>query len=87
MKAREIKKLIKDRFNLEVKVKTGVSKRPYISAWMPFETKTPFPLEFRQKCLRVIYGENCEFAINGEAGNVAPHMILMHAEEWDKAFN
>jgi hypothetical protein len=84
MKSTEIKKIFKEKFNLSVRVHKGVSKNPYITANLGYDNPVKFPLEFRQKCLRVIYGEDCKFAENGNAGNVAPHMISMHAHEWAK---
>jgi hypothetical protein len=85
MKSTEIKKILKEKFNLSVRVHTGVSKNPFIRASLGYDNPVKFPLSFRQKCLRVIYGEDCTFAENGNAGNVAPHMIAMHSQQWEKA--
>jgi len=87
MKSTEIKKILKEKFNLPAKVRTGVSKNPYITANLGYDNPIQFPLEFRQKCLFVIYGESCKFAEGGNAGNVSPHMISMHLPQWEKVLN
>ncbi len=85
MKATDIKRILKERYNLTARVKTGTSKNPYINAWVDYDGPDKFPIELRAKCLRIIYGENCDFADRGEAGNISPKSIAMHIGQWVKA--
>jgi hypothetical protein len=86
MKSTEIKKILKEKFNLPARVNKTGGKNPYITANLGYNNPVKFPLDLRQKCLRVIYGEDCKFAEGGSAGNVAPHMVSMHEHEWVKVF-
>ena len=45
-----------------------------------------FKLEDRVKALKIIYGENCDFAARGNSGNICPHSMTMHAHEWARFF-
>lgn len=80
MKSSEIKQYFK-KIGIPVKVRTVACKRPFAQVWIESATNYPqpitykyeFPLEMRQKLLRIIYGENCEFAAGGSAGNVRAH--------------
>jgi hypothetical protein len=82
MKSTEIKSIIKSKFNISPRVRTGVSKNPFICVWLQNSEGKEFPIEFRAKCLRAIYGEDCVFADKGNAGNVNPKSIAMHEKEW-----
>lgn len=77
----EIKRYFKA-LGIEVRVKTGTSKHPFISAWIDRENAINFPLEIRQKLLRIIYGANCTFAESGNAGNVMVKSLACHEKEW-----
>jgi len=47
--------------------------------------KEIFPVEMRERMLKVIYGDGFQ-SITGRwvAGNVSPHMVSMHPTEWVK---
>lgn len=99
MTSKQIKDFLAKQFGIKARVRTGVSKNPFICAWQPDEqgddrkighqlvyTQPPFPLEFRQKCLGAIYGANDSLAksTNDSVGNVSIRMISMHAKEWEQ---
>jgi hypothetical protein len=91
MKATELKKLLKLRFGVTCRVQSSTH---YVNAWVPCVSNgygpltydsPPFPLEFRQQCLRVVYGPDCHFADGGNAGNIRLRSIAMSRDEWTNA--
>jgi len=95
MKATELKKLLKARYGVTCRVSTGTGKGGWITAWVPSDesnngfdlltySRPAFPLEFRQRCLRAVYGQDCNFAENGNAGNIRPYSIAMVRREWEQ---
>ncbi len=91
MTTAEIKKFLKTEFKLKtVRVNSTLTKHPYLRANICPEgdartqlTYTEeFPLAFRQLALKVIYGDQCDFSKDGNAGNVNSHGISMHETEW-----
>jgi len=90
MKSAEIKRYLKG-LGVTARVRSGTGKGHWIGAWVPcnksnLHTLTyslpPFPLDFSQKCLRIIYGADCSFADGGNAGNVRPYDVSMSEAEW-----
>lgn len=82
----EIKRFFKN-LGIDVRVKTGLSKHPFISAWIDRDNLIEFPLEIRQKLLRIIYGADCKFAESGNAGNVSIKSLACHEKEWRELMN
>lgn len=94
MKAKEIKQFLSKTLGIkDLSVTTGASghfigariKSVNLSIHEPLKYNSEFPLEFRQICLREIYGPDCAFADGGNAGNVRPHDIAMSGPQWKKA--
>lgn len=89
----EIKKHFKS-IGIPVRVNTVAVKNPFVQVWIepeknpdfraPLKYNQEFPLAMRQKLLRVIYGEDCQFAEGGNAGNVRSHSMSFHESEWRK---
>lgn len=89
----EIKKHFKS-IGIPVRVNTVAVKNPFVQVWIqpenirhncePLKYSFEFPLAMRQKLLRVIYGEDCQFAEGGNAGNVRSHSMSFHESEWRK---
>lgn len=82
------------KLNIPVRVRTGVSKHPFICAWIQSENnpreliyKYDFPMDLRVKALKIVYGADCKFAERGDAGNVNAHSISMHEKEWIELLN
>lgn len=71
---------------IPVNVGTSQSKNPYIYARIPHNNReqSVFPLEYRQEMLKIIYGPDCNFAENGNAGNIEPYSLVMKENEWEK---
>ena len=95
MKATDLKRLLKAKYGVTCRVSTGTGKGGWITAWVPSDASNngfdpltysspPFPLDFRQKCLRAVYGQDCNFAENGNAGNIRPYSIAMVRREWEQ---
>lgn len=68
----------------------GNSSKHYVRVWIDYEVidkkivySHEFPLEFRVKCLNVIY-PGMQGNERGSAGNVSAHGIAMGREEWKK---
>jgi hypothetical protein len=96
MDSKIIKRFCKEHLNIPtIRVRTTVSKNPYIDAWIPSEPKERFtdplvykykiPPEFGRICIQVIYkealGEQCY------GGNVRTNGVAMHANEWQQAID
>ena len=95
MKATDLKRLLKAKYGVTCRVSTGPGKGGWIIAWVPSDASNngfdpltysspPFPLDFRQKCLRVIYGQDCNFTDGDNAGNIRPYDIAMIPREWEQ---
>lgn len=94
MTSKTIKDFFKNKYGLKkVRVESG---KHYVRAWImseksvsyndPLVYKELFPLEFRVKCLDIIY-PGADFNKLGCAGNVRHHDIAMHRDQWEKAMN
>lgn len=94
MKSSDIKQYFK-KIGIPVRVRTVDCKRSFAQVWIETAEdisgnqmgnvyKYEFPLDMRQKLLRIIYGEDCPFAERGSAGNVRAHDFSVSAEEWEK---
>ena len=75
---------------IPVRVKSNTS---YVQVWIQCEDNGPrgplvfkyeFPLEFRVKCLEIIY-PGMKGNENGSAGNIGAYSLSMHRHEWIKA--
>lgn len=69
---------------ISVNVKTGVAKNPFISCSLVNWKTESFPLEYRREMLKMIYGADCSFAAEGNAGNIRPNSLAMQEKEWEK---
>ncbi len=93
MKSSEIKQYFK-KLGIPVRVRIVACKHPFAHVWIEPATKHPdalsydhiFPLELRQKLLRIIYG-NVEWTAGGNAGNVSQVGLSFSADEWNKLIN
>lgn len=89
--AKIIKDFFKNKYGLKkVRVESGTH---YVRAWIqsnksasyndPLTFPEMFPVEFRTKCLNMIY-PGMEGNERGCAGNIRHHDISMHRHEWEK---
>ena len=51
----------------------------------PLEYYFEFPLNLRKALLLAIYGQNCNFAEQGNAGNIRSHSLAFTAANWQAA--
>tara|TARA_Y100000004_G_C8931106_1_gene420004 strand:+ start:861 stop:1163 length:303 start_codon:yes stop_codon:yes gene_type:complete len=87
--SRQVKALLKEKGIAVKYIRSITGKRAgknvthYIEARSGSLTEI-FPVELRERMLKIIYGENFE-SKNGRwvAGNVSPHMVSMRPAEWD----
>jgi len=84
MESKEIKKFLPKGGKVRsiTGTKNGKKVVHYIQAMNPLG----FNLETRQMALKVIYGENCEFAERGAGGNISQYYMSMSPMEWMKLF-
>ncbi len=64
-------------------VQVWISAEPSADYRQPLVFKYSFPLEFRVKCLEVIY-PGMKGNERGNAGNIQEHSLAMRREEWAK---
>ena len=92
MKANEIKSYFR-KLGIPVRVRIVAVKRPFAQVWIqgdmgnylvPLKYSFEFPLALRQKLLRIVYGQDCNFADGGNAGNVRPYSLSFSVDEWAK---
>lgn len=94
-----LKRWCKDQFAIPP-AKLAVQSGGYISVRIRMEPPLPgetihspmryaysFPAEFRQMCLRTIYGKNTGMASQTSGGNVTSVDIAMHRGQWDAVMN
>jgi len=89
----EIKKWIKEKFNLTVKGNTSPGKAKWQSFYIPCDhavsyhhlsySQPPFPEEFRKLCIRTVYPTSPDLHTQVRAGNVDFYSISMSAFEWE----
>ena len=46
-------------------------------------SKTPFPVDFRQLCIRTVYPNSPTLHAQTSAGNIGPYSISMYPHEWE----
>ena len=92
MKSNDIKKFFAKLGN-KVRVRTGTGKGQWIGVWIPCDkgnihqlvySVPPFALDLRVACLKIIYGDDCQFAGSGNAGNVRNYDISMTLPQWER---
>lgn len=93
MNSKTVKKFCKEKLGLEVRVRTIASKAAWIEAWIPSKRQgmdlvysKEFPVNFREACLRRVYGEDtCKTFVDRGwcAGNVSKHSISLLPGEWE----
>lgn len=91
IKSSDIKSYFK-KIGIPVRVRTVACKNPFFQVWIEtiktdsgFVYKHEFPLDLRQSLLKVVYGENCDFAAGGSAGNIRPYSLSFTIQEWQAA--
>lgn len=90
IKSSDIKSYFK-KIGIPVRVRTVACKRPFFQVWIESAEQNrmvfnhEFPLDLRQSLLKVVYGENCEFAAGGSAGNIRPYSLSFTIQEWQAA--
>lgn len=77
----QIKQFFKSK-GIAIRVKTSTH---FISCFIERDKQSlVFPLEYRREMLKIIYGNDCNFAENGNAGNIRPTNLAMLGNEWEK---
>lgn len=91
MDAKTIKNFFKNRHGLKlVRVRSNthfvqawIASEPYTNHREPLVFKEQFPLDVRVKALEIIYPKMAGNE-RGIAGNINPHSMSMHRDQWEK---